>query len=134
MEFRQATNNDIIDLCSLVLEYCEENKLNYNQESIMNYINFQLRSLPCFVAIHNKEIVGAISWVLVPDAFDNKTSIAKKIACFVSKDFRAAGTGTELLKLAEAKAKEAGAKRFYYSSTASPEGYNAFETEYVREL
>lgn len=134
MEFRQATTNDIIDLCSLVLEYCEENNLNHNQESIMNYINFQLRAVPCFVATEDKEIVGAISWVLVPDPFDNKSIIAKKIACFVSKDYRASGTGTELLRLAETKAKEAGANKFFYSSTASPEGYKAFETEYVKEL
>lgn len=132
--YRSAVASDIIDLISLVEEYCEETGHSHDITSIKRYIDFQLGKIPTIIAADEDKVVGAISFVVMPNPFKADEKIGKKIACFVSRDHRDLGVGSELIAGAEKLCKEAGATKFYFASTAAPEGYNVFEVEYVKDL
>ncbi len=131
--YRNAVASDVLELISLVQEYCTENKIEYDNSFIKNYIDFQLGKLPAIVAVNSGTVVGVISYVVMPSPF-SKALVGRKIAYFVNKDHRDNGVGTFLLNKAEEACKASGATKFYLSSTAQPEGYSIFETEYFKEL
>lgn len=131
--YRNAVASDVLELISLVQEYCTENKIEYDNTSIKNYIDFQLGKLPAVVAVYNSKVIGVISYVVMPSPF-GKTLIGRKVAFFVDKDHRGNGVGTFLLSNAEKACEALGAKTFYLSSTSQPEGYTTFETEYYKDL
>lgn len=132
--YRTAVPSDVLDLVGLVQEYCEEAGFEQNIKSVKGYIDMQLGKIPTIIAADNGTVVGIISFVVMPEPFKQENIIGKKIACFVSKDHRNKDIGTTLRSKAEEACKSQGAKKFYFSSTEAPEGYQAFETEYYKEL
>ena len=132
--YRQAVASDTIDLLSLVQEYCQEFGLQYDNKSIKKYLDTQIGMMPTIVCDNDGEVIGAISFVLIPDPFKNENLIAKKIACFVTSNYRGENIGSELRQKAEQICKQQGVKKFYFSGTDQVPGYEVFETEYVKEL
>lgn len=132
--YRQAITSDIIDLFGLVQEYCTEELVNYDNKSIKSYLDFQLGKLPAIVAVDNDTVVGVISFAILPSPFKADELIAKKIACFVTQEYRDQKIGSELLSKAEQICKEQGVKKFYFSGKDQVPGYEVFETEYVKVL
>lgn len=135
INYRTAVPSDVLDLITLVEEYCDETGFKHDMTSVKNYINFQLGKMPSIVAADGDIVAGVISFVIVPTPFCSTEIIGRKIACFVSKDYRDQGIGNNLIEAAENAAKQAGATKFYFTSPLSPnENYKPFETEFYREL
>lgn len=132
--YRNAVASDIIDLIGLVEEYCDEVGVNHDTGSIKKYIDFQLGKIPTIIADDEGKVVGVMSFVVMPNPFKSDEKIGRKIACFVSKDYRDQGVGIEMITEAEKLCKDIGAVKFYFSGSKAPEGYNVFEVEYVKEL
>lgn len=133
--YRNAVASDVIDLIGLVEEYCDEVNVGHDIASVKKYIDFQLGKIPTIIAAdEDNKAIGVISFVLLPNPFKHEEKVGRKIACFVSKEYRDKEIGSELLLNAERLCKEQGAIKFYYSSPTELEGYTTFETEYVKEL
>lgn len=133
--YRNAVPSDVIDLIALVEDYCDEIGQTHDLASIKKYIDIQLGKIPTVVAATSDKVVGVISFAVMPSPFCKTELIARKIACFVHKDYRSQGVGQELLNKAEELSKTNGAKKFFYSSEEAPnENYIPFETEYTKEL
>lgn len=134
MIFRKPVPSDIIDLMSLVEEHCEEMNEDFDAKSIKSYLDIQISNLPSIIAEDDGEIVGAISFIIVPSDFKQDVFLGKKIAVFVKSKYRNNGIGKQLLEHAEKVCKDNGCIKFYFTGKIQPEGYNQLETEYVKEL
>jgi len=132
--YRSAVASDVIDLISLVEEYCDEVHINHDVASIKKYIDFQLGKIPTIIADAEGKVVGVMSFVVMPNPFKSDEKIGRKIACFVSKDYRDQNIGTEMLEVTERLCQEQGAVKFYFSGSKPPEGYITFETEFYKDL
>lgn len=134
INYRDATPSDAIDLLGLVQEYCTENNIEYDNASIKRYMDFQLGKIPTIVAVDKDKVIGVISIMFTPHPFNQTKGVAKKIACFVDKEYRDQGIGKELITKAEDFAKLNKCAQFYFSSSEAPDGYRVFESEYVKDL
>lgn len=132
--YRPAVVSDSIEFLSLVQEFCKENKIDFDNKAIKGYIDAQLGKIPVLVAQVNGEIVGVISFLVMPSPFNPSKIISKKIAFFVSSEYRGHGIGEKLLTKAEEQAKSLGATEFYVAGTEPMPGYSVFETEYKKEI
>lgn len=134
MIIRKAIPSDIIDLISLAEELCEEMNYEYDLTSIKNYLNTQMTFMQSLVAIEDDTLVGAISFMVVPNQFKHDKLEGKKYAIFVTKNYRNKGIAKELTAYAENICKVQGATKFYFTSKMQPEGYTEVEKEWVKEL
>lgn len=133
--YRNAVASDVIDLIGLVEDYCDEAGFKHELSAIKKYIDFQLGKVPTVIADNNGKVVGVISFMVTPSPFNSAELWGRKIACFVDKDYRDQGIGASLIQQAESFGKQAGATRFYFSSTDRPsEDYLIFESDYVKVL
>lgn len=134
--YRSAVPSDVLDLINLVEDYCDEIGEEHEINSIKKYIDFQLGKIPTIVAAESDVVIGVISFVVMPSPFSSHELLGRKIACFVDKAWRDQGVGSELIARAEQLSKEAGAKKFYFTSNTTPSdtGYQTFETEYFKVL
>lgn len=131
---RRPVSNDADELITLVKEHCEENDLEYDEESIKMYLYLQMTQLPSIVAVLDNKVVGAISFAILPDHFKSNKFYAEKLAVFVSKDQRKKGIGTALLDRAEEVCRQQGVKEFYFKGSYGPKGYSEIEKQYKKEL
>lgn len=131
---RGPVTNDADDLIKLVKEYCEEHNKDYDEENIKMYLYVQMKQVPCIVAVLDNKVVGAISFIILPDHYKSDKFYAEKIAVFVSKDQRNKGIGTALLNKAEEICKQQNVKQFYFEGPVRPKGYKEVEVKYVKEL
>lgn len=132
--YRSAVGSDTYQLGKLIKEYCEENGFSYDDIGIRWYLDYQLGKVPCIVAVDKDDIVGVISYIVITSLFNSKEKVGKKMACFVTKEYRNKDIGRTLLDKAEKACKEKKVAKFYFSSTKQPEGYEPFETEYYKGL
>lgn len=134
MIYRQPVPSDVIDLLSLIEEYCQDNNISYDLKSAKATIDSKLGKIPGVVAVDNDEVVGVISFVVIPHPYDNNVLVGRKIDCMLRKEYREKGIGKELIQIVEKACKDAGASKFFFSGTSSLEGYSIFETDYVKDL
>lgn len=131
---RRPCPSDADELISLVEEHCVDNNIDYDAESIKVYLYVQIAQMPSIVAVLNNKVVGAISFVILPDHFKKNKFYGEKVAVFVSKDYRGKGIGTALLDRAEEICKQQGIKEFYFKGPIRPKGYTETDRQYKKEL
>ena len=131
---RRPVPNDLEELIELVKEYCEDNHIEYDEKTIRTYLIVQISQLPSVVAVQDNKVVGAVSFIILPDHFKADKYIAEKMAIFVSKEYRNKDIGTKLLNKAEQVCKEQGIKQFYFKGSIRPKGYKEIERQYMKEL
>ena len=135
MAYKPATINDLDKLSELVLLYCKEINYNADLESIKQSLKMQLTHTVAYVAEgEDGDIVGVISFAIMPNPFNHHEKIGRKINAFVREDYRNKGVGSDLLELAEMYCKSEGATKFYYTGKAAPKDYLIHEIDYVKEL
>lgn len=133
LQYRPAEPNDFLALTSLIKEYCTECGFSQDETAIQHYISWGLKNTNTIVAVEDDKPIGIINFIVSPHHFTG-IPCGRKMAWFVSKDYRGKA-GLVLLKKAEEKAKELGAKYFYCSTpTKMLTDYMPLETEYIKEL
>lgn len=132
--YRHPVPSDVIDLLSLIEEYCQDNNISYDLKSAKSTIDAKLGKLPAIVAVYNDEVVGVMSFIWTPHPYDNKIIVGRKVDCMLRKEYRDKGIGKELTQMAEKVCKDNGATKFYFSGTSPLEGYSIHETDYVKDL
>lgn len=131
--YRASELKDYPDILELTKEHCKEAGFHFNEEQGSKYALWNLQNTTGIIAEKEGKVIGAINFSLTKHHFSGDT-IAGKIAWFVSKPHRGK-IGMKLLKMAEDKAKELGAKWFYCStSTKMKTDYLPLEVEYKKEL
>lgn len=134
INYRNIVPSDVVDLLELIEDYCKENNLSYDIASAKGYIDAQLGKIPAIAAVDNNKVVGVISFIIIPNPYDNKVFMGRKLACWVKKEYNDKGIGTQLIKHAEDICRDQGAKTFHFSGTKELNGYKVFEVDYVKEL
>lgn len=135
ISFRKPIISDIDELVILAEGYCKEFNLSYDLETIKFHIFSLVTSVPSILAVTKNKIVGAISYMVVPEQWEAQVLAGKKLLIFVDPEYRGNGIAKELLQKAEEHCREYGAKKFYYTSKKAPtEEYLLLEIQYVKEL
>lgn len=132
-QYREARQEDRVALQELIKEYCAEAGLHADDEYISKYISVGLANFNVLVATEEDKVIGVISFMVSKHHFTG-IPCGRKIAWFISKEHRGKA-GLKLLKMAENRARELGAKHFYCSTpTKLTTDYMPLEVEYRKEL